>query len=134
MSQELSNLLKMYRVSSGVTTREMAKRVGVSQPAIYYFENGHREPSHISLGEYVKVYADAHDFSYSDVVKEVEGLVNTSKYKSTCDYLDLRVTVSDFNRVDLEYLLERTTSVYYKGKEVREDVLEAILKLVEITN
>lgn len=42
---ELAQRIKKYRTDKGITQRELADKLNVSQNAIYNWENGKREPS-----------------------------------------------------------------------------------------
>ena len=41
----LSDMIKKLRIEAGMSQAALAKELGVSQSAIYYWENGKREPS-----------------------------------------------------------------------------------------
>jgi transcriptional regulator with XRE-family HTH domain len=52
---ELGHRLKLFRVASGLTQAETAKRLSVSQNYVYMIESGRREPSL----EYVRKFSNA---------------------------------------------------------------------------
>lgn len=54
MSTWAGNLIKLTRVKTGLSQRELAKRSGTSQPAIAAYESGRKDPSLSTLSRIVR--------------------------------------------------------------------------------
>lgn len=66
----LSEMLKSLRLESGLTQKQLAQRLGISQATITCYENGLREP-HI---ESLIAYADLFDCSVDYLVGRADDL------------------------------------------------------------
>lgn len=104
ISNAVSSTLKTLRTKHNMTQQELAKRLNVSQSAIYYWENGKREPSldmlfkisdvfHIGVDELIGLRYEPETFSD----KELQELSEQSD-RENHNFYKIALTEEEFRR------------------------------------
>lgn len=93
MYKNLAEKLKSARISTGLTRKQVAERIGISYAVLAHYETGEREPSLNVLYSLAKLYKVSVDFLLDVTVSAsntivLDGLNNNQKQiiKDTVNY------------------------------------------------
>lgn len=117
----LGENIKKARIKKGYSQAELAEKIGVSQAAIYYWENGKREPNF----ETIHKIANALDVSYIELMNN--DFINLFSCGSNKDVI--ASMVNDMLGVNIQNNENKLLSKY---RELNEDGQEKAIEQVEL--
>lgn len=138
----LSDNIRTFRKQNGFSQAQLANKIGVSQTAVFYWENGTREPDvktiirisellHVSLNELYGVEEDttSHDFQEACDWLELAGFT----VEQLNDYDDYRILDTEEKEVacfNVHDLINLCQEIVKQGEELKNSFIVEKLKLL----
>lgn len=116
---KLGQYIRKIREEKGFSTRELARRSGVSQPYLSQLENGKTNNPSI---EVLKKLAKGLDVPLYEIQIKTDQIPGYRPYSPIRDYI---------NNADLYEILKESTRLRYKNQQLLKEDIEQIIKFID---
>lgn len=93
----IGQIIRKYRKEAGITQEEMAKRLGVSTPAVNKWENGNSNPDiellapiarllHISLDTLLSFREELTSSEIEEIIRELDVMLESEEFEKAYDW------------------------------------------------
>lgn len=122
---DFSNRLRDLRTDCGLTQKQLANKLSVSQNAIYNWENGKREPDFETLEFLADIFNVDIDYLLGRTDK-------TTKLTNSITYADEKDITKDMENIRQKLMNGSDGPLSYDGEPIPEDDIELLLGQIEL--